>query len=328
MKISIIIPVYNTKEYLSTCFNSIIAQLFTDWECILINDGSTDESGCICDIYVKQDARFKVFHTPNKGVSAARNFGIKESKGEYITFIDSDDYIDDDYILQLYNTTINSSSELVVCGVKLIHPTYTIINQPQKKVFEINKENADRFIELNKLFLLFGPCCKLYLRQIVIQNKISFPLNIHYGEDLIFNYSYINYVHKIAITNNSGYNYQIRINSLSTSFRTDKYESDVRQWTIIYNFFMKKNLVCDNCKEYLYSMLFGIIYDSIMEIYNDKKLSLTGKRFSRLKNILENIIHTHELKKYTKKNTCAKWLKNSILNKKYVKLHIILELKK
>ena len=91
--ISIIIPVYNAEKYLNRCLDSVLAQTFTNWECLLIDDGSKDLSGKICDEYVSKDSRFRVFHKENGGVSVARNLGIRESLGEWIYFCDSDDYV-------------------------------------------------------------------------------------------------------------------------------------------------------------------------------------------------------------------------------------------
>ena len=97
-KISIIVPVYNVENYISRCIDSILSQTFADWECLLIDDGSTDNSGDICDAYSKKDQRFIVCHKENGGVSSARNEGIEMSKGEWITFIDADDWILPEYL--------------------------------------------------------------------------------------------------------------------------------------------------------------------------------------------------------------------------------------
>lgn len=96
-KISIIVPVYKVEKYLHRCLDSIVAQTFTDWECILVDDGSPDGSGKICDEYAEKDGRFKVFHQENQGVSAARNKGLDNAKGEWIGFVDSDDWVSKEY---------------------------------------------------------------------------------------------------------------------------------------------------------------------------------------------------------------------------------------
>ena len=115
-QISVIVPVYNTEKYLHRCIDSILAQTYTDFELLLINDGSTDESGEICDEYAKKDSRIVVIHKVNEGVSIARNTGIKRSSSKYITFIDSDDYIANDMIEQLYIALHNTESDISVCN--------------------------------------------------------------------------------------------------------------------------------------------------------------------------------------------------------------------
>ena len=97
-KVSIIVPVYNTEKYLRPCLDSIQAQTFTDFEAILVDDGSTDSSGIICDEYAAQDSRFVVVHKKNEGVAKARDYGFNKSIGEYVTFVDSDDYISLNYV--------------------------------------------------------------------------------------------------------------------------------------------------------------------------------------------------------------------------------------
>ena len=103
MTISIVIPVYNVQDYIKKCLDSILSQTFSDLEIILVDDGSTDLSGRICDYYSENDKRIKVIHTANGGLSEARNVGIKNATSEWITFIDSDDYVSSDYIEYLYN---------------------------------------------------------------------------------------------------------------------------------------------------------------------------------------------------------------------------------
>ena len=107
-KISIIVPVYKVEQYLRRCLDSIVAQTFTDWECILIDDGSPDNSGRICDEYAEKDKRFRVFHQENVGVSAARNKGLDEARGEWIGFVDSDDWIEKEMYEYLYNDAIET----------------------------------------------------------------------------------------------------------------------------------------------------------------------------------------------------------------------------
>ena len=117
MKVSIIVPVYNCENYLERCFGSIRNQILTDWECIVIDDGSTDGSGAISDRYAEEDGRFKVIHQKNRGVSAARNLGLNMAEGEYVGFVDSDDWIERDMFSILYSEAVDTKSDVAVCGV-------------------------------------------------------------------------------------------------------------------------------------------------------------------------------------------------------------------
>ena len=115
--VSVIVPVYNTENYIGRCINSILQQSYSFFELLLIDDGSSDDSGLIVEEYAKKDSRIHVFHQVNAGVSAARNLGIKEAHGEYVTFIDSDDYINKDCLLNLvvpdYDLVIGSSARII-----------------------------------------------------------------------------------------------------------------------------------------------------------------------------------------------------------------------
>ena len=116
IEISIIVPVYNTEKYITRCINSILEQTFENWELLLIDDGSRDSSGKICDIFQKKDSRIKVIHKKNEGVSIARNLGITLSKGNYITFVDSDDWIDKDYLELMYIAIKKMNVDILVTG--------------------------------------------------------------------------------------------------------------------------------------------------------------------------------------------------------------------
>ena len=120
MKLTIIIPVYNKIRYLSNLLEQLRAQTFTDFECLLIDDGSTDGSGAVCDEFAAKDTRLRVFHIPNGGVSHARNVGLDHARGEYVTFIDSDDGIRPDYLDNLVHCMVESGAELVISGYEKV----------------------------------------------------------------------------------------------------------------------------------------------------------------------------------------------------------------
>lgn len=175
---SIIIPVYKTEAYLEKCVSSILGQSYKNFEVILIDDGSPDQCPEICDYYRKQDPRVKVVHKPNGGVSSARNTGIDLAKGQYIWFVDSDDYIGEESLQQIFDIQKIHNADLYVFNTSNI----------QERFFG----NIDDFFDKYyfKYVLGFGPCNKLYKRSIITEFKIKFDTQETVGEDLLFNIEY------------------------------------------------------------------------------------------------------------------------------------------
>lgn len=213
-KISIIVPVFNTELYLHRCIKSILNQTYSNLEVILIDDGSSDNSSSICDEYSILDNRIKVFHIDNSGVSKARNIGIKNSTGEWIGFVDSDDYIEPDMYETLINDAKKYSVDVAVCN-------YYIDADKRFCAKEYNKNKESFFLnyEDSILYLLkfdsgytCGPTNKLYNKKIV--QKLKFDENITNGEDLLFNFKIYN-THKIRTSFNiiPKYSYYIRYDS-------------------------------------------------------------------------------------------------------------------
>ena len=120
-KISVIIPVYNVEKYLSKCIESVLEQDFSDYEIILIDDGSTDTSGKLCDEYAENYSAIKVIHQQNKGLGGARNTGIEAAEGQYLLFVDSDDYIRDNIMTFLYDTAVCNDSDIVAFGMDYVY---------------------------------------------------------------------------------------------------------------------------------------------------------------------------------------------------------------
>lgn len=207
--ISIIIPVYNTANYLRQCIDCILSQSFTDWECILIDDDSTDDSLQICEEYAEKDVRIKVFCQNHLGVSAARNKGIKEATGEWITFVDSDDYLFPNY-LSSFSLEYDVSLQGYVKGsVPITYPECIISEQVGANY-------------INNGYLL-GPVCKLFNSRIIKDNELKFDEKLSYGEDVLFNLYYLSYCQSLYVSHNSGYYYrQHSPNTLSR--RKKKYD--------------------------------------------------------------------------------------------------------
>lgn len=202
-KISVIVPVYNTEKYIHRCIDSILSQTFTDFELLLIDDGSKDNSGKICDEYAAKDSRVRVFHKENGGVSSARNLGLDKVKGEWITFCDSDDYVTNQW---LKNFICNScDKELIVESIKLVDGGNAYIAGP---VEYIEGNGKDIMIALKYDSGTIGyPVNKLFRRDIIDTYCLRFKENLKLREDEEFVLRYLKYVNSGCVTNLGGYIY-------------------------------------------------------------------------------------------------------------------------
>ena len=194
--ITIIVPVYNAEKFLHRCLDSIIYQTFTNWECILIDDGSPDNSGAICDDYVARDSRFRVIHQKNKGVSAARNAGLDSAKGNWIGFVDSDDWIEPNMYEYLYNNTQKMKADCVICS---------FFGQHKHQIRKIcSKKEVFKF-----LFLVEGFGGYSFLRLISAEKigGIRYDSSLSYLEDTKFFYEVFHNCRKVYWDNTPLYHY-------------------------------------------------------------------------------------------------------------------------
>ena len=213
--ISVIVPVYNVEKYLDACIKSIVNQTYQNLEIILVDDESPDNCPKMCDEWAKKDNRIKVIHKKNGGVSSARNLGIKNCIGSYIAFIDSDDWVEENYISSLYDAIINSNAQVALCSYnrvvgehieKVLITKKTIVVNP--KEYLINTLNPQTG---------FGFChMKLYESKCI--KNISFNEELKIGEDALYNLMVSKEIKNAVITNNCIYNYRINSNSVVKRF--------------------------------------------------------------------------------------------------------------
>lgn len=230
--ISIIVPVYNIEAFISKCLDSILAQTFTDFEVIVVNDGSTDGSGKICDAYAEKDGRFRVVHQANGGVSSARNIGIDLAKGAYIGFVDGDDYIDKDMYGTLYRLCKENACDISICklGREINHELVNPVKEPFLK--EMDNREAMRQLFLGVLYR-FSLCNKLYHEKCF--KGILFPEGrIH--EDLSTTYRIFSNADKLMYTDYIGYIYVKQKNSILTSRYHEKRLDALLGWDEILPF--------------------------------------------------------------------------------------------
>lgn len=237
--ISVIIPIYNTEHYLRRCIDSVLASACKDIEVILINDGSTDHSAEICRKYCRKDARVRFIDQKKKGVSAARNRGIDESRGEWIVFVDSDDFVSGDF-LETVAKKKYQSQDMLIFNYEKWDKRKRWEKGERKRTGEISyngRENAGKLIE--KLLRaqqlesggkanLRSPCAKAYKKSVLDRYKIRFPEQVSMGEDRLFNIEYQWRAWRRLYIPQTAYFVQWRKESASHSFHSDYIQRDYR----------------------------------------------------------------------------------------------------
>ena len=293
--ISIIVPVYNVEKYLHKCVDSILEQTFKDFELILINDGSTDNCGDICESYSKFDNRIKVFHQKNQGVSSSRNKGIIESKGKYIMFLDSDDYVASNYCEVLIDAIEHKNHSLIISSF-YIHRLDTgeilKVGYGEKETnYKVDKAEFYSVYEKNLLNFSWN---KIYKTNIIKDNNISFIENIQLGEDLLFNLEYLKYVDgEIIIVNKYLYNYILKSrDSLVRRYHKNLFETCKYSYSELYNCMLLFGTDMLEKNQSYYSSYLNYLHTVLDNTFKNSELSFIKKiRYNNM------IIKTEEFKK-------------------------------
>ena len=297
--ISIIVPVYNASEFLEKCLMSISSQSFSDFELILVDDGSTDNSSEICRSYSIKDPRCRFFSKENGGVSSARNFGIREAKGKFITFVDSDDYIQDDYLKRLI-ANIDDSIDLTQSGLIFFDNNSGLIisSEVLPEHDMLSRSTPSECFSIATLPLITSPVSKLYRTSIIKDNNIFFNEGLSYGEDRDFNLRYIQNIRTAKSISYCGYFYRKEIsNSLSCDKNYLKLlDVDLAYWINLQRFLNDNN--CDSIltEKYLINRLFNFYNDRFVQV------TYTNISFSELSNIIRGYTSKPEYE-YIKRNS-------------------------
>ena len=280
--IVIVIPIYNTELYLKDCLDSIEKQTYRDWTCILVDDGSTDLSGVICDNYSKKDKRFITYHIKNSGAEEARNFGISQAYGDFITFIDSDDWIEETY-LEFLASKLSAQTDIVMGQALFEYPqksievlkitpdeiTFQNKNKKDLILSSINRGYAKRKLHQKQgsLNTVWG---KLYRLSLIKENNLRFS-SLKLNEDMIFNLYAFQNSNGIKIFNTPLYHYRIRNNSAVRSFHSDYIKTYITFLNSVYEFsniYYPNDIELEkNINSLILTALFNISKDYI---YNDK----------------------------------------------------------
>lgn len=269
-KISIIVPVYKAEKYIRKCLDSIIAQTFSDWECILVDDGSPDESGAICDEYAAADSRFRVLHKENGGVSSARQKGLEAAIGDYIIHVDPDDWIEKGMLSELYWASQENNADIVMCD--FFSDTINGSNYVCQKPNSLQSVDIMRQLILQQLH---GSCGnKLVRRECCLRHNAYFPENLIYWEDLFFWFNILPHNVKVLYLPQAFYHYMRTVNCNSLTYDKSDKKFESMKWITDYLdnnplfaredlFYMKKELkIC--------ALILGKDKTIITDLYKDQ----------------------------------------------------------
>ena len=288
--ITIIIPVYNVDLYLPRCLKSLQAQTFSAYECILVNDGSTDRSGLICDEYAKQDDRFTVIHCSNGGPSSARNIGLEHVKTKWVTFIDADDYVTPDFIKNFFKYNDGDIFTQVIQGYHCIgydQTPFDTLYPDTRYLYNVVSEGCrSTYIEDNNVLYNWAVWCKIFSIDVIRKNRIYFEKTLMCGEDGLFWHTYLCYVKKIIFIPEQGYIYFCprQFNSVS---RGSKVRMSTEQWLILANDYKSiSNQLIDKFRiGSHYAVFLQMLYVNNYFKVLMKAPTLTTEQFLLLKNI-------------------------------------------
>src|SRR5690606_2240152 len=289
--ISIVIPVYNVAEHLVRCVDSVLAQDCVNLEVLLINDGSTDNSGELCDYFSKKDLRVKVFHQLNSGVSAARNKGMKEASGDWICFVDADDWIEPDSLSKLLMWESINRPDLIIGRAYVNHN-----GTPKVERYPFTKEDIKgRFSGLQlvteRQYLRGSVWGVLYSRDFLIKNKIEFPLNLRNGEDSIFFAICMVFAKTILFKEVLFYNIYERIGSASRSWSFERILGMVDNLQYINNYMINRaSELTDDGRSILNYSKYGVIsnmWNKFSQVFSFRRYFILRKRIRE--------VHTGEI---------------------------------
>lgn len=278
-KISVIMPIYNSEKTVEESIKSVINQTFSDYELILINDGSTDSSEKICEDFQKKYKFVKYYKLENGGVSKARNFGLSVAEAKYVCFIDSDDLYEPNYLETLYNE-IAKGNDMVVCGYKLF-------GKKNKDLYCVNNNdmNLKSKIEILQDSIMFNQLWnKIYKLSTIKQNKITFDESINLGEDAIFNIKYLSYCNNLYMISDCLYKYRVTDSGLGFKYRKNGGEIKLNIFRELYNLYQGKGY---NTK-YIEKNILKQYIAWAANIVNKKNKDNLQIKFKDLSNVFKN----------------------------------------
>lgn len=262
MKVSVIVPVYNVEEYIGKCLQSLVNQTLDNIEIIVVNDGSPDNSQKIIDKYVKKyPKKVKSFIKENGGQGSARNYGLLKASGEYISYVDGDDYVEKNMLEDMYNLAKKDNNDIVICGSNVISMDNEIIKSEPAIIY--NDKDLD---------ILFGKMAvwnKIYKRDLLLENKIEFRSKVWY-EDIDFTIKLLFDNVKVSFINKPLYDYLLRLGSTMNNSNINRNLELIQAFDEMISYFKKKNIYDDVYEKLEFLCIYHMYICGITRIINAK----------------------------------------------------------
>ena len=315
MEVSVIIPIYNTDKYLCRCIDSVLNQDFADYEILLIDDGSTDNCGLICDEYKSKSEKIKVIHTVHGGVSSACNCGIEHSKGKYLMFCDSDDYVESEWISTLYYSIEDNHDDFVFCA---------FYKEDMSKSSSVHLSDGNHRYSIDDYYLMYQKGFSAYrwiriFRKDKVSAVIRFDEEVSVGEDVLFNIEYLKTCKSFLYVDKPLYHWVNNGNdSLSRAYHA-KYYDDIKML-----YFPRESAIANKDLQKFYNDYFYRFYACIDVVNDDQNTMSESEKKAYIKYILHDkeFCHALEHSEKSKLKTLVRF-KSYVLIKLYKKLQRI-----
>lgn len=295
IKITAIMPVYNVENYIGKCIESLQAQTLTEWELIAVDDGSPDNSGAICDAYALKDSRITVIHKENGGAPSARNTAIPRARGEYLYFVDSDDWAEPTMFEDMYNAAKKNNAQLVVAGffIDTYHTDTEFYTQKQTVPAKEFKTQRDFREYAHKMFdknLLYTPWNKLFERKYIMDNHIRFKNT--FWDDFPFNLDVVRDVERVVLLEDCYYHFmRARSDSETAKYRSDMYEKREEEHKWMLDLYKYWNVNSDESYEMINRRYIERVIGCIENVTNSACTLSFKEKIQEIKNIItsENV---------------------------------------
>ena len=320
-KISIILPTYNADKILYKAIESVINQTYQDWELLIIENGKKGQAEEIIKKF--NDNRIKYIYQEIANVSEERNAGLENATGNYITFLDSDDKYEKEYLEKMLENLLQNKTQLVTCGYKTVYEKKQVLINNNENI--TNTKNIEEYIETLKEQYLYNQLWnKLFIAEIIKENKVRFNKEYELGEDFLFNLDYTKNIEKASYINEALYIYTDGELGLNSKYRANKFDIEYALTKYLENIYKEKNWDMS----YIYNRFARVYYNQIIDIYKANNPATKKEKDKQLQEIISKKEYKEELKKLEKNVTDKKMklaIKYFFLKGKFmVKLFIVL----